>query len=153
MPKSESTVSRRNLLVGLAGTAAVGVGAVAATDAGQQQVEAFRQLLWKRQPGRRDARLASATVDDWALQIGSLFHTSTGHTLKLTDVRQFGGQNKRPAGLRDRSFVAGFEIVAGNAPLPRELTFRVTHPNGGTFDMFNTAGGPDKPKRRLAVFG
>jgi hypothetical protein len=73
--------------------------------------------------------------------------------MKLTDVRQFSGQNKRPAGLRDRPFVAGFEVVEGEATLPRELTLAVDHATGGTFDMFVTAGSPDKPLRRIAVFG
>jgi hypothetical protein len=146
-----SLLSRRNLLVGLAGSAAVGMAAV--TDAGQQQVAAFRQLLWKRQPGQRNVRLATATVDDWALQIGSTFQTSTGHTLKLTDVVQFDHQNKRPAGLRDRPFAAGFEVVAGDGPLPDQATLRVAHREGGTFDMFLTAGSPDKPLRRIAVYG
>jgi hypothetical protein len=147
----DSLLSRRGLMAGLAGSAALGV--VAATTAGQQQVEAFKQMLWKRRPGRRNVRLATATVDDWAIQIGSTFQTSTGHTLKLADVVQFDHQNKRPAGLRDRPFAAGFEIVAGNGPMPDQATLKVAHREGGTFDMFITAGSPDKPKRRIAVFG
>jgi hypothetical protein len=151
MSKEEARVSRRNLLVGLAGTAAV--GAVAVTEGGQQQVAAFKNMLWKRQPGNRYARLANASVDDWALKIGSTFTTSTGHTFKLTDVRQFGGQGKRPAGLRDRPFVAGFQVVSGPATLPKEITLAVTGSDGQSFDMFNTAGSRDKPDRRIAVFG
>src|SRR4051794_21054421 len=121
----ESILSRRNLLVGLAGSAAVGTLAV--TNAGKQQVAAFSQLLWQRRPGRHNVRLATASVDDWALQIGTTFQTSTGHTLKLADVRQFDHQNKRPAGLRDRAFVAGFELVSGAGALPNELVLRVNH--------------------------
>jgi hypothetical protein len=151
MSKGESRVSRRNLLVGLAGTAAV--SAVAVTDAGQKQVAAFKKMLWSRQPGNRNSRLANGSVDDWALQIGTKFATSTGHTLKLADVRQFGGQNKRPAGLRDRAFVAGFEIVEGSGTMPGETLLTVNHATGGTFDMFISPGSPDKPERRLAVFG
>lgn len=146
----ESLFSRRNMLLGLGGAATA--GALAVTDAGQSQVQKFKELLWQRQPGKRYVRLATATVDDWALQVGTTFKASTGHTLKLADVRQFDHQNKRPSGLRDRAFVAGFEVVSGAGLLPSQLLLRVTHPEGGTFDMFLTAAGPDKPLRRIAVF-
>ena len=147
----ESLLSRRNVIVGVGGT--VAVGALAVSDAGQKQVQAFKQQLWKNRPGRHNVRLSSASVDDWAIQVGSKFQTSTGHTLKLADVVQFDHQNKRPAGLRDRPFAAGFEIVAGNGPMPDQATLKVAHREGGTFDIFITAGSPDKPKRRIAVFG
>ena len=151
MSNIQSFLSRRHMLAGLAGSATVGVLAV--TNAGQQQVAAFKQLLWKRQPGRHNVRLATATVDDWALQIGTTFQTSTGHTLKLADVVQFDHQNARPAGLRAKPFAAGFEIVAGEGPMPDQLTLKVAHREGGTFDIFITAGSRDKPNRRIAVYG
>jgi len=147
----ESLLSRRNVIVGVGGT--VAVGAFAVSDAGQEQVQAFKQQLWKNRPGRRNVRLSSASVDDWAIQVGSKFQTSTGHTLKLADVRQFDHQGKRPAGLRDRPFVAGFEVVSGKGTLPDQLLLRINHSEGGTFDLFLTAAAPDKPNRRIAVFG
>jgi len=147
----ESLLSRRNVIVGVGGT--VAVGAFAVSDAGQKQVQAFKQQLWKNRPGRRNVRLSSASVDDWAIQVGSKFQTSTGHTLKLADVRQFDHQGKRPAGLRDRPFVAGFEVVSGKGTLPDQLLLRINHSEGGTFDLFLTAAAPDKPNRRIAVFG
>jgi hypothetical protein len=147
----ESLLSRRNVIVGVGGT--VAVGALAVSDAGQKQVQAFKQQLWKNRPGRHNVRLSTASVDDWAVQVGSKFQTSTGHTLKLVDVRQFDHQGKRPAGLRDRPFVAGFEVVSGKSTLPDQLLLRINHSEGGTFDLFLTAAAPDKPKRRIAVFG
>jgi hypothetical protein len=146
----ESLFSRRNMLLGLGGAATM--GGLAVTQTGQSQVQKFKDLLWQSRPGKRFVRLATATVDDWALQVGTTFKASTGHTLKLADVRQFDHQNKRPAGLRDRAFVAGFEVVSGTGALAEQLLLRVSHPEGGTFDMFLTAAAPDKPKRRIAVF-
>jgi hypothetical protein len=147
----DSLFSRRNMLLGLGSAATVGV--LATTQAGQSQVQKFKDLLWQRLPGRRNVRLATATVDDWALQIGTTFKASTGHTLKLADVVQFDHQNKRPSGLRDRAFTAGFEVVSGAGVMPDQLLLRVTHAEGGTFEMFLTGAGPRKPLRRIAVFG
>lgn len=151
MTDNASFLSRRNVLVGLAGGAAA--GAIATTNAGQQEVAAFKQLLWKNQPGRHNVHLDSATVDDWALQVGTDFQSSSGHTLKLAYVQQFDHQNKRPAGLRDRPFVAGFDVVSGTTVLPTQVLLRVNHREGGSFDMFLTAAGPKKPGQMLAVFG
>jgi hypothetical protein len=147
----ESLLSRRSLIVGIGGTAAA--GALAVSTAGQKQVQAFKQLLWKNRPGRHNVRLSTANVDDWAVQVGTKFRSSTGHTLKLADVRQFDHQGKRPSGLRDRPFVAGFEVIEGAGPMPDQLLLRVDHREGGTFDLFLTAAAPDKPLRRIAVFG
>jgi hypothetical protein len=146
-----SILSRRNLLVGLAGGAAV--GAIATSNAGQEEVQAFKNLLWKNKPGKRYVRLDTATVDDWSLQVGTKFRASSGHTLRLDDVQQFDHQNTRPKGLRDRAFAAGFSIISGVGALPSQVLLQVSHAEGGTFDMFMTAGSPDKPQRRIAVFG
>jgi len=151
MTANGSILSRRNVLVGLAGSAAA--GAVATTNAGQQEVAAFKQLLWSNKPGRHNVRLATATVDDWSLQVGTKFQASSGHTLRLDDVQQFDHQNTRPKGLRDRAFAAGFSIISGVGTLPNQVLLQVSHPEGGTFEMFMTAGSPDKPQRRIAVFG
>ena len=151
MTANASILSRRNVLVGLAGGAAV--GAVATTNAGQREVQAFKQLLFQNKPGKHNVRLDTGTVDDWSLQVGTKFQSSSGHTLRLDDVQQFDHQNTRPKGLRDRAFAAGFSIVSGVGALPTQVLLRVTHPEGGTFDMFMTAGSPDKPQRRIAVFG
>jgi hypothetical protein len=151
MTANGSILSRRNVLVGLAGSAAA--GAVATTNAGQQEVAAFKQLLWSNKPGRHNVRLATATVDDWSLQVGTKFQASSGHTLRLDDVEQFDHQNTRPKGLRDRAFAAGFSIISGVGTLPNQVLLQVSHPEGGTFEMFMTAGSPDKPQRRIAVFG
>jgi len=150
MSVMESLLSRRNMLVGLtAGAATVGTVAVRS---GQAQIESFRQLLWQRRPGRHRVPLGTAGLDDWALQIGSKFQTASGDVLKLADVRAFPQADKRPRGLRDRAFVAGFEVVSGN-PLPDQLIQHVDHPEGGRFDILLSAGSPDKPGRMIAVFG
>lgn len=135
----------------MGGTAAV--GALATTEAGQKEVKAFKDALWQSRPGRHNVKLGTANVDDWSIQVGTEFQTSTGHTLKLAYVQQFDHQNKRPTSLRDRPFVAEFEVQPGGPPLPNQLLVRVNHREGGTFDMFLTAAGPAKPKNWMAVYG
>jgi hypothetical protein len=145
------SLSRRNMMAGLATSAAF----VASTsgDAKPAKARAVKQSTRSLPPIRSVGSLATASVDDWAQHVGTTFETSTGHRLRLTDVRAFSNQNKRPAGLRARPFAATFDIVAGKGDLPKQLTLRVNHKaGGGTFDMFVSAGNPDLPLRRTAVF-
>lgn len=142
----ESLVSRRTVVLGLAGTAAAGT--VAVQKAGT--VEAFAALLNPVGAGQSAAWLAKATSADWAAQIGSKFTTQTGHVLKLIDVKNFPQSGRRPAGLRDRAFVARFAVVKGG-PLPGDTTYRVNHKQG-PFDLFLDPVNPASPLRMKAVF-
>ena len=138
--------SRRNVLLGLGGTAAAGT--VAAQSGG---AEFFEQLLRPTNGGRRGVALATAGYDDWAAHVGTFFTAHTGHVLELSDVQRFRTVGERPAALRDSAFVARFDSVSGGA-LKGSAIYRVNHPDGGTFDVFLTSGPPDKPLRLLAVF-
>lgn len=142
-----SVFSRRNLLLGFAGTAAVGTVAARKSTS----VDAFSRLLRPVGLGRSDANLASATADDWSLQVGTYFTAHTGHLLKLADVQSFP-DSERPRGMRDGAFVARFDVTKGGK-LRGSQIYRVSHPRGGTFDMFLTPAGPSKPMRMIAVFG
>lgn len=150
MAEQMSLVSRRNMLLGLAG------GAVAAGGITVQQTgiasEGFAELLRPVGLGRRGVNLATASKDDWALQVGTFFTAQTGHVLELADVQGFRERGKRPPGLRAEAFVARFDVARGGA-LPDAQLLTVNHTEGGTFDMFLTAGDPSKPLRMLAVFG
>jgi hypothetical protein len=146
----QSLLSRRYMMAGMATSAAL----VASTsgEAKQPKVKATRHPVPSRPPLRSVGNLATASVDDWAQHVGTTFETSTGHKLRLVEVREFDNRDKRPAGVRERPFAAGFDIVSGRGALPEQLTLRVNHKVGGTFDMFVTAATPESPQRRVAVF-
>lgn len=143
-----SLFTRRNMILGVAGTAAV--GGVAATQR-FTSAETLEEILRPLQLGRRGVNLGTANADDWALQVGSTFTAHTGHLLKLVDVQAFRADKSRPAGLRDKAFVARFDVAEGGAMSGSDL-YRMNHPEGGTFEMLLTGGVPGKPLRMLAVF-
>lgn len=148
MAEQLSLVNRRNILLGLAGGAAV-AGGVAV----QQQSDgagAFADLLRPNGHGRRGVNLATATKDDWALQVGTFFTASSGQVLKLVDVQGYRELDARPAGLRPQAFVARFDIASGGALASELLT--VSHKEGGTFAILMSAANPARPMRTLALF-
>ena len=147
MARTLSLFSRRNLVFGLIGTAAIGTVAATQRITGS---DLFARLLRPVGLGRRGVPLASATYDDWALQVGSLFTSHSGQILKLADVQRFPERGTRPAGLRNRAFVARFDVIRG-AALPDSSITRFNHPEGGVLDLLLSAGDPAKPLRMLAV--
>ena len=147
MAKKQSLFSRRNMIVGLAGTATVGTIAATQKFSG---TESFADLLRPAGLGRHGATLATANVEDWKLQVGSYFTAHTGQVLKLVDVQGFKEANARPGGLRTSAFVARFDVARGGAMAGAEV-YRLAHPEGGTLDLFMTAADAAKPLRMLAV--
>ncbi len=133
----------------------LGVSGAAAGTAGVMQftsAKEMKELFRPASAGRRGVELASATNGDWALQRGTLFTAETGHVLKLVDVQVFPQKTPRPKYLRDKAFVAGFEVVKGG-PLEGDKTYRFRHGEGGEFDMYLSANIRSKPLRMHAVFG
>ena len=114
MAEQMSLVNRRNILLGLAG-GAVAAGGIAVQQTGGAGT--FAELLRPTGLGRRGAFLATATKDDWALQVGTFFTAHTGHVLKLVDVQAFPQHGARPSGLRPRAFISRFQITSGGATL------------------------------------
>ena len=148
MAQVRSRVSRRNMLIGLAGGAAATAGTVATqgfTDSGS-----FANLLRPIGLGQSGAPLPYAGYADWKAQVGSSFATHSGETLKLVDVQAFAHKGARPGNLRDRAFVARFDVTKGTA-LAEQL-YGVADPEGGVFDIFLSNANPDTPLRMLAVF-
>ena len=148
MAEQLSLVNRRNILLGLAG-GAVAAGGIAVQQTGG--AGSFAELLRPGGLGRRGAFLATANKDDWALQVGTLFTASTGHVLKLVDVQGFVEHGRRPAGLRPQAFVTRFDVTSGGQ-LPGSQLLRVSHKEGGTFDILMSNANPARPLRMLAVF-
>jgi hypothetical protein len=149
MAEQASLMSRRNILLGLAGGAAVAGGITVQQTGG---VGDFADRLRQVELGRRGVNLANGTKEDWALQVGTFFTAHTGHVLKLVDVQAFPTRARLPAGLRPGAFVARFDITSGG-PLGAVQFLKVNHKEGGAFDLFLTAGSPTRPLRKLAVFG
>ena len=148
MAEQAALMSRRNILLGLAGGAAVAGGVTVQQTGGAGE---FAELLSPAGLGRRGVQLATANKDDWALQVGTFFTTQTGHVLKLANVQGFPERRARPAGLRPGAFVARFDVTSGG-PLQAAQLLAVNHTEGGTFDIFMTGGNPARPLRMLAVF-
>ena len=148
MAEQLSLVNRRNILLGLAG-GAVAAGGIAVQQSGG--AGSFAELLRPGGTGRRGVFLATASKDDWALQVGTFFTASTGHVLKLVDVQGFREEGRRPGGLRNKAFVARFDVTSGGQ-MPASQSVTVSHKEGGTFDIFMTGANAARPLRMLAVF-
>lgn len=138
--------SRRMMILGLAGTATAGAGSAPLF----MSVDELKQKLRPTGNGRRGVPLASATVDDWSLQKGSLFTVDSGEVLELVDVRRFPEHPGRPQNLRPSAFVTTFEVKRGE-PLPEARIYRMNHLEGGAFDLLLTHSAPEWPRRMIAV--
>ncbi len=143
-----STVSRRSILLGLAGAA---VSAVIATTALSPSMgERTRRLLAGNRFTRRFVSLADAGQGEWAAQVGSAFRLEGGYRLRLAGVRPLHSQGARPAAVaRDRAFAAVFEVLNGGT-LAEDLIYSASHAQYGALPLFLTGTGD--PRRMLAVF-
>jgi len=147
MERAASRLSRRNILVGAAGAA---VCAIVATPLLRPVVgERTRRLLAGNPVTRRFLSLADAGQAEWAAQVGSVFTASGGHMLRLAGVQPLLSRGERPAGLRDRAFLAVFD-VAGGASLAGDVIYTLTHPQYGATQVFLSLSGT--PGRMQAVF-
>ena len=148
MAEVRSHLSRRNMLIGLAAGGAATAGTVATQ--GFSESPSFANML--RPAGLAPCGLPRryAGYSDWKSLVGSNFTAHSGETLKLVDVQAFPHEGSRPSTIRDRAFVARFDITKG-AELGENL-YGLAHPVAGAFDIFMSKSGPDKPLRMLAVF-
>ena len=145
MNDSRAVLTRRNLLIASGGAVAVlGAGvapAFAATNPGSE-------------PRGRDrvgtSPLASAGHDQWAAEVGSTFGIAGAQGLALTEVRPLDSSGPRPAGGRDRAFVAKFDVVGGR--IAGDGIHTVSHPRHGPFQIFLTGAGDGGLGRVHAVF-
>jgi hypothetical protein len=142
---AQKLFSRRNVVLGATGMLAV---AAAFTSSGLKPLvpNGARRMLGMRPAGA--VELASATHDLWAAQVGQTF-TIAGQTLRLAGIRALPSPGARPASLRQRGFLAVFD-VAGGATLPGDLIYELSHRLHGELSLFLTA--TDTPSRVHAVF-
>ena len=147
MERAASSLSRRNILIGAAGATVCAI--VAAPLLRPVVGERTRRLLAGNPITRRFLSLADAEQAEWAALVGSVFAESGGRTLRLAGVRPLLSAGERPAGLRDRAFLAVFD-VAGRAAMAGEMIYALTHPQYGAAQVFLSQS--DRQGRMLAVF-
>lgn len=146
MKDTRLSLSRRTMLIATGAVAAMGTTIAAPADAANPAPRGRG-----RTPRSGGRPLASAGHDEWAAEVGSTFAVAGAQRLTLAEVRPFESAGPRPAGARDRAFVAQFD-VAGSGTITRDGIYTVTHPRHGPFQMFLTAGGDANPRRLQAVF-
>jgi len=150
MEKTRGTFSRRNMLI-LAGTAVAALGAVIAAPYRAVIGRRASSLVRAEPIGRRSASLASAGYEEWAEQVGATFLVGGAQGMSLAGVRPLASSGTRPAGMRDRAFVALFDVAGGT--MAGDLIYTVSHQNSGPFQVFlSAASDPRTPGRMLAVF-
>ena len=153
MDKAASTLSRRNLVLGLAGGTML-AGLVALLPAGTSPLSRqARRLAASNRWTRRFISLADAGMGDWAGQIGAVFQAAGGWSLRLAGVRPLPSSGERPAGLgRDRAFLAVFDVL-GRREMPGDLIYTAAHRDYAAFDLFLSAAEASGATRRMhAVF-
>jgi hypothetical protein len=153
MDKAGSFLSRRKLLVGAGGVAAVAI-AVKESPFGAVVDRTARDIA-RREPLLRGSMLslAQAGYEEWTDQVGSIFNVGGGDSLKLVGVAPFESTGARPVGLaRDRAFLAKFDVQNGGS-MAGDLIYTVVHPQYGAMQVFLSASSdPRLPNRMNAVF-
>jgi len=136
----------------VAGGALAAVGAVIAAPFKSMVNTRARDLVRARPMQRSAQSLASASYDEWAGQVGSTFTVAGGQRLTLQGVRPMESSGPRPAGSRDRAFVATFDVL-GRGTMAGDLIYTVSHADHGPLQIFiSAAADPRLPGRMLAVF-
>ena len=145
---TSSRLSRRNLLAGVAALGAFAVVAMAAKSS-----RTARSLSLRSTSGgarARPASLATAEIEHWMAEVGSQFDIA--HTrMRLAGVRALPAEGTRPAELRQRPFIAVFDLPQGEA-LPGNLVYRIANQAYPAFDIYLAEPSDQRLHRMLAVF-
>jgi hypothetical protein len=148
MDRSDSTPSRRNVLIGVGAAAVAAVVATPLLRPGMG--DATRRVLAGNRFTRRFLSLATAGQAEWAAQVGSVFTAEGGYRLRLAGVRPLASSGARPPEVARRSaFVAVFDVLNGMT-MPGEMIYNLRHGDYGRLPVFLNAS--DEPRRMLAVF-
>ncbi len=146
--KMISRLSRRDLL---AGVTAIGAFAVVAMAAKKSQLARSSSLRSSASSARsRPDSLATAEIEHWMAEVGSLFDIA--HTrMRLSGVRALTTEGPRPPELRQRPFIAVFDLPQGEA-LPGNLLYRIAHQRYPAFDIYLAEPDDQRLHRMLAIF-
>lgn len=149
MTNSKAALTRRHVVIGLAGTGAIGIAAAAPTG---KLARAGLGALTGRKPGTsRPASLANASYAEWVRAVGAIFALDGGYRLRLTGVRAMGSSTNRSAlrGLRTHAFTATFQVLGGQT-MGGDLIYTATY-GRDSFPLFLSATGTGS--RMQAAFG
>ena len=145
---TEKRLSRRDLLAGFAAVGAFAVVAMAAKNSHIVRSTSLRRTATNTRS--RPASLATAEIEHWMAEVGSDFDIA--HTrMRLSGVRALTAEGPRPAELRQRPFVAVFDLPRGEA-LPGNLLYRIAHQAYPAFDIYLAEPDDRSLHRMLAVF-
>lgn len=128
------SVSRRTVVIGLAG-AAVTTGGVTAPVFSFLSLGDIQQKLSPTVHGRRNVALGRALFEEWSVQKGSFFTLDSGQVVELVDVKLFPNDEGRPSYVRPAAFLTVFEVRRG-VPVIDERIYRLAHNEGGEFPLF-----------------
>lgn len=145
------SVSRRTIVVGLAG-AAVTTGGVTTSIFSFSSAGDIRNQLSPTVQGRRNVALGRALFEDWSVQKGSFFTLDSGQVVELVDVKLFPEDEGRPTYVRPAAFLTVFEVRRG-VPVAAERIYSLAHKEGGEFPLFLTIDKGGAGKRISAVLG
>ena len=145
---TSSHLSRRNLLAGFAAVGAFAVVAMAAKNSRIARSSSLRSTSGGART--RPASLATAEIEHWMAEVGSWFDIA--HTrMRLAGVRALPVEGARPAEVRQRPFIAVFDLPQGEA-MPGNLVYRIANQAYPAFDVYLAEPGDQSLHRMLAVF-
>lgn len=139
MDSKSVRISRRTMIVGLAGTTTL--GACSGDPIGGQGVGGSASAS--------APPLSTADADKWEAAAGSLFDAG-GYVLRLAGIERIEQAGRRPGELRQQAFVALFDIVRGGF-MPGELIYRISHATIPAFNIFLSSSA-STPSRMHAFF-
>jgi hypothetical protein len=146
----DTGMNRRKMML-IAGGAVACAGALAAAPFRGPIKRVARGVLARTGPGQAMLSLADGTYEEWLNQVGATFSLGGRTSLKLVGVRALPSSGA-PSGVRAQAFAAFFDPPAGQSVAP-DLIYSAVHPTYGPLPLFlATAGGPNAPRRMVAVF-
>jgi len=145
----DQALSRRKMLAVIAAA-----GTLAAIAMAAKNTSAFQRSTSLARPGSfgrvRPASLATAEIEYWQAEVGSDFDIA--HTrMRLAGVRALEVAGARPPEIRQRPFIAVFELPQGEV-LPGNLVYRIANRYYPEFDIFLAEPDGSSLDRMLAVF-
>ena len=150
MSRIQAHMSRRNMLVGLAAAGVIGAIAMAAKTGGGETGSTDAAASGAG-GSTRPASLATAEIEHWMAEVGASFDIAFTR-MRLAGVTPLEIEGApRPANLRQRPFVAVFDLPQGQT-LPGNLVYRIVTRNYPAFDIFLDEPAPTALRRMRAVF-
>lgn len=142
-------LSRRKVVIGLAGAGVVGIAAAAPISTVMRS--GISGLTGQTPGSPRSVSLARAGYAEWLRAVGSTFTIEGGYRLRLIGLRTAGSSAGRSAvrGVRTRAFTATFQVLGGQT-MAGDLIYTAIH-GQERFPLFLSATG--SRSRMQAVFG